>query len=176
MLTTLPRGSRLHCYCTAQTLVIFTDSPIPCTPPLAPQLPDLHHPSPLPPPSVREGAINLLGKHMAQDADVASSFLSTVARAMATDPGVSVRRRAIAVLADTCVLAAGFPRAAGEDLVFVDSTWREKGRQVLSTRQPATAHDLVSPALPHPSLPPIPHHPQPTPHPRGRGVDFPPGE
>ena len=53
--------------------------------------------------SVREAALTLVGKHMAQDANLASSLLHVVVKAT-DDPGASVRRSAIRILKDCAVI------------------------------------------------------------------------
>ena len=57
---------------------------------------------------VREAAVELLGRHMGEDPQTAADYFQVLLQAC-TDPGVSVRKRAVRILRDCCVgCATGF--------------------------------------------------------------------
>jgi cohesin loading factor subunit SCC2 len=60
--------------------------------------------------SVREASLNLLGRHMSGDPELALSLLDTVIKAV-DDPGASVRKCAIKILKESAIAVPGFPRA-----------------------------------------------------------------
>ena len=52
--------------------------------------------------SVREAAVELLGRHMEQSPEVAGTYFHVVVQAT-LDVGVSVRKRAVRILWDCCI-------------------------------------------------------------------------
>lgn len=60
--------------------------------------------------SVREAAVDLLGKHISSREDLALAYFDVLATAV-RDPGTSVRKRAVNIMWESCVKQPGFPRA-----------------------------------------------------------------
>lgn len=60
--------------------------------------------------SVREAAVDLLGKHISSRQDLALSYFDVLATAV-RDPGTSVRKRAVNIMWETFVKQPGFPQA-----------------------------------------------------------------
>ncbi|DBB01136.1 TPA: hypothetical protein ACH3X1_001027 [Trebouxia sp. C0004] len=60
--------------------------------------------------SVREAAVDLLGKHISSSQDLALVYFDVLATAV-RDPGTSVRKRAVNIMWESCVKQPGFPRA-----------------------------------------------------------------
>lgn len=60
--------------------------------------------------SVREAAVDLLGKHMSSKQDLALTYFEVLATAV-RDPGTSVRKRAVNIMWESCVKQPGFPKA-----------------------------------------------------------------
>lgn len=60
--------------------------------------------------SVREAAVDLLGKHISSKQDLALTYFEVLATAV-RDPGTSVRKRAVNIMWESCVKQPGFPKA-----------------------------------------------------------------
>ncbi|KAL0029310.1 hypothetical protein WJX79_009424 [Trebouxia sp. C0005] len=60
--------------------------------------------------SVREAAVDLLGKHISSSRDLALVYFDVLATAV-RDPGTSVRKRAVNIMRESCIKQPGFPRA-----------------------------------------------------------------
>lgn len=60
--------------------------------------------------SVREAAVDLLGKHISSSQDLALVYFDVLATAV-RDPGTSVRKRAVNIMWESCIKQPGFPRA-----------------------------------------------------------------
>ncbi|XP_024530333.1 sister chromatid cohesion protein SCC2 isoform X2 [Selaginella moellendorffii] len=60
--------------------------------------------------SVREAAMELVGRHIVSRPDVAIKYFDRLSERI-MDTGVSVRKRVIKILRDFCLLAGGFPKA-----------------------------------------------------------------
>ena len=56
--------------------------------------------------SVREAAVDLLGRHISADAGLAAAYLDMLVAA-SCDAGVSVRKRALGILWESCIRCAG---------------------------------------------------------------------
>ena len=56
--------------------------------------------------SVREAAVDLLGRHIGADAGLAAAYLDMLVAA-SRDAGVSVRKRALGILWESCIRCAG---------------------------------------------------------------------
>ena len=60
--------------------------------------------------SVREAAVELLGKHISASQDLALAYFDILAKAV-RDLGTSVRKRAINIMWESCIQCPGFQRA-----------------------------------------------------------------
>ena len=60
--------------------------------------------------SVREAAVDLLGKHISSRQDLALTYFDVLAKAV-RDPGLSVRKRAVNIMWESCIKQPGFSRA-----------------------------------------------------------------
>jgi hypothetical protein len=60
--------------------------------------------------SVREAAVDLLGKHISSSQDLALVYFDVLATAV-RDPGTSVRKRAVNIMWESCIKQPCFPRA-----------------------------------------------------------------
>lgn len=84
--------------------------------------------------SVREAAVDLLGKHISSRQDLALAYFDVLAMAV-RDPGTSVRKRAVNIMWESCVKQAGFPRATQACVhILTRATDPEDSIQKLVTR------------------------------------------
>ena len=60
--------------------------------------------------SVREAAVDLLGRHMVSRQDLALTYFEVLATAV-RDPGTSVRKRAVNIMWESCIKQPSFPEA-----------------------------------------------------------------
>lgn len=60
--------------------------------------------------SVREAAVDLLGKHISSRQDLALTYFDVLAQAV-RDSGTSVRKRAVNIMWESCIRRPGFERA-----------------------------------------------------------------
>lgn len=104
--------------------------------------------------SVREAAVDLLGKHISSSRDLALVYFDVLATAV-RDPGTSVRKRAVNIMRESCIKQPGFPRATQACVhILTRATDPEESIQKLVTK---VFHNLwFSPVGPGKSPVPIP--------------------